>query len=111
MTNEIHPPTNVGSTAWLERYWPPRFTFTPEGIAGLFLRKHFATASGEHQQELAYLLRECVEQEREACAKACEALQVNKSLDYYPGQAFDGACRTCAAEIRKRSNVGDKRQP
>ena len=47
--------------------------------------------------------------EREACAKACEALQVNKSPDYYPGQAFDGACRTCADEIRKRSNVGIQR--
>ena len=40
-----------------------------------------------------------VEQER--CAKVCEGLQVNKSPDYYPGQAFDGACRTCAAAIRK----------
>ena len=84
--------------------WPPRFTFTPDGIAGLFLRKHFATASGEHQQELAALLRYCVEQEREACAKTCEALQVNKSPDYFPGAQFDGACRTCADEIRKRSN-------
>lgn len=42
--------------------------------------------------------------EREACAAACDAMQVNKSPDYYPGQAFDGACRACADEIRKRSN-------
>ena len=49
--------------------WPPRLTFTPEGIAGLFLRKHFATANGEHQQELAGLLRECVEQDRKRCAQ------------------------------------------
>ena len=39
--------------------------------------------------------------ERERAAKVCEGLQVNKSPDYYPGQAFDGACRTCAAAIRK----------
>lgn len=85
--------------------WPPRFTFTPEGIAGLFLRKYFGSTAGKEQQtELAGLLRWCVEHEREGCAKACEALQVNKSPDYYPGQAFDGACRTCAGEIRKRSN-------
>ena len=37
----------------------------------------------------------------ERAAKVCEGLQVNKSPDYYPGQAFDGACRTCAAAIRK----------
>ena len=40
------------------------------------------------------------EAERERCAKACESLQVNKSKDYFPGQAFDGACRSCAAAIR-----------
>lgn len=49
-------------------------------------------------------IAEAVAAEREECAKACEALQVNKSADYYPGQAFDGACRTCAGEIRKRPN-------
>jgi hypothetical protein len=37
--------------------WPPRFTFTPEGVAGLWLRKHFPDATGEHQQELADLFR------------------------------------------------------
>ena len=40
------------------------------------------------------------EAERERCAKACESLQVNKSKDYFPGQAFDGACRSCANAIR-----------
>jgi len=44
--------------------------------------------------------------ERERAAKVCEGLQVNKSPDYYPGQAFDGACRTCAAAIRKEPRNG-----
>ena len=42
----------------------------------------------------------------ERAAKVCEGLQVNKSPDYYPGQAFDGACRTCAAAIRKEPRNG-----
>ena len=36
----------------------------------------------------------------EQAAQVAEAQQVNKSPDYFPGQAFDGACRTCAAAIR-----------
>jgi hypothetical protein len=42
--------------------WPPRFTFMPEGIAGLFLRKHFKDATFDQQQELAKIIRECAGQ-------------------------------------------------
>jgi hypothetical protein len=38
--------------------WPPRFKFTPEGIAALYLRKHFADRAGPDEvKELADLLR------------------------------------------------------
>ena len=37
--------------------WPPRFTFTPEGIAAMFLRKHFPDAGEKEVNELAELLR------------------------------------------------------
>jgi hypothetical protein len=37
--------------------WPPRFTVTPEGAAGLFLRARCHDATGEDQQALADLLK------------------------------------------------------
>lgn len=89
--------------------WPPRFTFTPEGIAGLFLRKHFATASEEHQQELASLLRECVEQERERCAELCEAEHVLERIDAEEGHpcdlAYNQALLHAADAIRGRGQA------
>ena len=37
--------------------WPPRFTVTPEGAAGLFLVARFPNATGEDQRALADVLK------------------------------------------------------
>jgi FtsZ-binding cell division protein ZapB len=59
-------------------------------------------AEVERLREHAVVLAETARHvERERCAKVCEALQVNKSGDYYPAQAFDGACRACARAVRE----------
>jgi hypothetical protein len=42
----------------------------------------------------------CARAAIEASAKACEDMQVTGSPDYYPAQAFNGACRTCAGGLR-----------
>ena len=52
--------------------------------------------------QLLAFVKAVEEAERERCAKVCESLQVNKSQDYFPWHVFDGACRSCAAAIRKR---------
>lgn len=75
------------------------------GAGNEWIEGRTARATTMTRDEVANLIEAAVSAEREACAQACEALQVNKSPDYYPGQAFDGACRTCAGEIRKRSNA------
>ena len=67
---------------WLERYlenkmdetnWPPRFTFTARGIAGLYLRKYFGDrADSADVGELTALIEDCVDKavaaDRERCA-------------------------------------------
>jgi len=60
---------------------------------------HVAYSQG-YADGKTFVAQPTAEAVREACAKVCEALQVNKSPDYYPGAQFDGACRTCAAAIR-----------
>ena len=62
-----------------ETNWPPRFTFTARGLAGLYLRKHFGDrADGADVGELASLIEKCADKakvaEREACVDAIQRL-------------------------------------
>ena len=47
-------------------------------------------------------VKEAVQAEREACAKACRDMKVKANPDYAPNRYFNIACNTCAKAILER---------
>jgi hypothetical protein len=57
------------------------------------------------QMEAAKLIQQEIENEREACAKVCEALAGDNPVSDYEGGKMDGA-NDCADAIRARGDKG-----
>ena len=62
------------------------------------------TGDGTYPIIIAKFAERIAFDEREACATVCESLVVGRPDDH-AANYFDGGCRTCAGEIRKRSNA------
>jgi hypothetical protein len=96
MRDVIEMAREVNATAYTNRHYPDRttYTFGPEQL------KAFAELVRADERDRAMRENAYVQAEREACAKVCEA-RAEEEI----GMAYEGIALDCAAAIRARGNT------